>query len=57
MSQEDVLSQIYTRGAWNPAPQHDMPFTYQAARGDSGSARKTMRYLKDNARMGNTFFK
>ena len=30
VSQEDVLSQIYTRGAWNPAPQHHMVFTYQA---------------------------
>ena len=27
VSQEDVLSQIYTRGAWNPAPQHNIILT------------------------------
>ena len=52
VSQDYVLSQIYTRGAWNPAPQHNITFTYQAAPADSGSGRKRMRYLKDNTRMG-----
>ena len=56
MSQEDVLSQIYTRGAWNPARQHNIIFTYQAAPADSGGTRKRMRNLKDNTRMGDTFF-
>ena len=53
--QEDVLAQIYTRGAWNRPPEHHMLFTFQASPTD-GSSRKRMRYLKDNTRMGDTFF-
>ena len=30
VSQEDLLSQIYARGLWNPAPEHHVIFTYQA---------------------------
>ena len=56
VSQEDVLSHIYTRGAWNPAPQRNIICTYHAAPADSGSARKRMRYLIDNARMGGACF-
>ena len=55
VSQDDVLSQVYTRGIWNRPPEHHFVFTYQANPSDSAQ-RKRMRYLKDNARMGDTFF-
>ena len=53
--QEDVLTQIYTRGAWNRPPEHHLLFTFQASPTD-GAGRKRMRFLKENTRMGDTFF-
>ena len=55
VSQDDILSQIYTRGAWNRPPEHHMVFTYQAFPTES-AGRKIMRYLKENMRMGDTIF-
>ena len=55
VSQEDLLSQIYARGLWNPAPEHHVIFTYQANPSDH-SGRKRMRHLRDNTRCGDTFF-
>ena len=55
VSQEDVLSQMYTRGLWNPSPEYNLLFTYQANPSDH-SGRKRMRHLMDNARCGDTFF-
>ena len=39
-----------------PSSKHKHIFTYQAAPADSGGTRKRMCYLKDNTRMGDTFF-
>ena len=55
VAHDDVLSH-YSRGTWNPVPQHHLLFTYQANPSDSSNGRKRMRYLKDNARQGDTFF-
>ena len=55
MSQEDVLSQMYSRGLWNAVPEHNLLFTYQANPSDH-SGRKRMRHLKDNTHCGDTFF-
>ena len=55
MAQEDVLTQVYARGAWNRVPEHHMLFTYQANPMEGGT-RKRMRYLKEQTRMGDTFF-
>ena len=55
LSQEDVLSQMYTRGLWNPSPEYHMLFTFQASPSDH-SGRKRMRHLKDNTRCGDTIF-
>ena len=53
--QADLLSHIYTRGAWNRSPDHHLLFTYQANPQDC-QGRKKMRYLKDNERAGDTYF-
>ena len=50
------MSQIHTRGAWNPIPQHHMVFTFQATPADASAGRKRMRYLKETTRPGDTFF-
>ena len=55
VNQEDMLSQMYTRGLWNPAPEHHVMFTYQANPSDH-SGRKRMRFLQDNTRCGDTVF-
>ena len=55
VSQEDMLSQMYARGLWNPSPEHHVLFTYQANPSEH-SGRKRMRHLKDNTRCGDTFF-
>ena len=55
VSQEDMLHHMYTRGHWNPSPEHHVLFTYQANPSDN-SGRKRMRHLKDNTRCGDTFF-
>ena len=54
ISQDDVLSQTYSRGVWNPIQQHHLVFTFQAAPTDASAGRKRMRYLKDTARAGDT---
>ena len=55
VAQEDVLSQIYTRGLWNRPPEYDLVFTYQANPAEHAN-RKRMRYLKESTRVGDTFF-
>ena len=55
VSQDDVLSQLYTRGAWNRSPDHHLLFTYQATPTEN-QGRKKMKFLKENVRVGDTYF-
>ena len=55
VSKEDFLAHVYTRGLWNRPLEYKLLFTFQANPTDQ-TTRKRMRYLKDNERVGDTFF-